>query len=176
VTMNVQVFAQLGGVFAILVFWHFFADWVFQSHKEAMNKSKNWDVRAMHCMIYTLFFIPLLAAVGISASKAAFCVVILYCSHFVIDTYVPVMLWAKYLRLAPQFDQVKSQIVQDLCGPCDQSRGWSDRLIDRRLYASDEEAFKAFASTPLGLVLMITMDQLFHIAFLLPVAWLMIAT
>jgi hypothetical protein len=62
-----------------------------------------------------------------------------------------VLLWAKYLRKAPQFKKV------DACG-------WTD--ID---------AFVAFASTPLGLILLITMDQFLHIACLLPVAVLVMA-
>jgi hypothetical protein len=41
-------------------------------------------------------------------------------------------------------------------------------------FKTDAEAFKAFASTPLGLILVITIDQFLHIACLLPVATVML--
>lgn len=88
----------------------------------------------------------------------------LFLSHYVIDSYVPALLWAKYLRCAPQFEGARTRKVM---------KPWADKEVDCITYATDVDAFKAFASTPLGLVMMITVDQLFHIAFLLPVAWLM---
>ena len=160
--MNIQNLSQVGGVFAVLVFWHFLADWTFQTHKEALAKAKNFWVRTRHCAVYAVMFWFLFLAVGFHGPRAGIATMILFMSHFVIDTYVPVMLWAKYLRRAPQFSETVF-----IPGT------WQDKRIETRL-RTDEEAFKAFASTPLGLVLMITMDQLFHIAFLLPVAWLMI--
>lgn len=138
-------FAAMGGVFAVLVFWHFFADWLFQTHVEAMAKAKDRRVRAMHCLVYAGLFVPLFAGLHMPLLGACYSLAILFTSHFVIDSYIPVLLWAKYLRRAPQF-----------------SAG-----------TSNEEAFKAFAATPIGLVLMIVMDQFFHIAFLLPIAWVL---
>jgi hypothetical protein len=165
--MSAQQLGQLGGVFAILVFWHFFADWVFQSHKEALAKAKNWVVRAWHCTIYTVLFWPLFLLVSFHGPRAGIATALLFTSHFIIDTYVPVMLWAKYLRRAPQFNSVGKVAT------------WSPDRSDKKpeasvTYKTDVDAFKAMAGTPLGLVLMITMDQFFHVAFLLPVTWLMI--
>jgi hypothetical protein len=196
--MTTSQLAQVGGVFAVLVFWHFFADWVFQSHKEAMAKAKNHLVRARHCVVYTVLFIPLLLLLSVRegqdvlggtgtasleiTSSFYISLAILFFSHFVIDTYIPVMLWAKYLRRAPQFADVvppvvltKEQVEGLLRGEGKiKGRGWSDYEVDRITYKSDEEAFKAFFMTPVGAILCITMDQFLHIAFLLPVAWLMI--
>lgn len=57
---HVSIIAQAGGLFAVFAFIHFFVDWVFQSHAEAMVKHNHADVRAKHCIIYTIGFIPLI--------------------------------------------------------------------------------------------------------------------
>jgi hypothetical protein len=162
--MALNMFAKVGGVFAVLVFWHFLADWVFQSHKEEMQKSNDRLVRAWHCLKYALVFVPLFWWASFPDGAFEWSMVILFASHYVIDSYVPVLLWAKFLRKAPQFDSVG----KDLPAPV----GWSDRVIESPRYRTNEEALKAFALTPRGLVLMITMDQFLHIAFLLPIAYL----
>lgn len=166
--MTTSTFGSVGGTFAVLVFWHFIADWLFQTHKEAMAKARFPTVRAIHCLKYALAFLPVFWLLRSENATVAWSLVILLLSHYVIDSYVPVMLWAKHLRKAPQFTDA-------VFSPAAEAGGWSDRKIDRKTYRTDEEAFKAFAATPLGLVLMITMDQLFHIAFLLPVAWMIVA-
>ena len=101
---------------------------------------------------------------------------ILFVSHYIIDSYVPVMLWAKHLRKASEFSYVvppmtltKEQHEAFMKGEMKiHAVGWSDKVVDHVMYPNDKEAFKAFAHTPIGVVLMITIDQLFHIAFLLP--------
>ena len=98
---------------------------------------------------------------------------ILLVSHFIIDTYIPVMLWAKYLRRAPQFKDVVAAGEVKLVPTA--AKPWSDKVIDRVTYLSDVEAFKASFATPVGAILYITMDQFLHVAFLLPVALLMAA-
>lgn len=162
--MNTNVITQVGGIFTILVFWHFFADWVFQTHKEAMSKSKNAWIRARHCVIYTLLFWPLFLLCGFHGEKAGMATFILFATHFIIDSYVPVMLWAKYLRRAPQFQNV---------GTLRSVGQWQDNVVEQNNHLTDTDAFVAFVQTPLGLVLTITMDQFLHIACLGPVAWMM---
>lgn len=147
----------------ILVLCHFAFDWVYQSHKEALAKSKDHVVRFWHCVKYAVPFAPVLWWMGMDTGNICWSLAILFVSHFIIDTYIPVMLWAKYLRKAPQFDNV---------GKTFPPQGWQDKVIEERGYANDIEAFVAFAQTPLGLILMITMDQFLHIACLLPVAML----
>lgn len=185
--MTTSTFSNVGGVFGLLVFWHFVADWLFQSHKEALAKASFPTVRAIHCIKYTLAFLPIFWLLRAENLTVVWSMLTLLLSHYVIDSYVPVMLWAKHLRKAPQFDQVKrygrrtagtyvlptGQPIT-FTGPEHAGRGWVDNEVDELTYANDKEAFKAFAGTPLGLVLMITMDQLFHIAFLLPVAWFIV--
>lgn len=138
-----QSLAQLGGLLFLLTFIHFIVDWGFQSHIEAMQKASNWKVRARHCTVYTGgFVIPLfymLDPQGILVSLG-----LLWISHFLIDTYVPVYFWAKYLRRPPEMQDPISEL----------------------------EGFKAFAKQPLGLLLVVSMDQAWHVAFLLLVAFL----
>ena len=158
---------MIGAVFAPLVFWHFFSDWTFQSQWEAMNKARNKKVRAWHCMKYAAFFLPMFLFTGFTDVTWLVCALtILGVTHYIIDSYVPVMLWAKYCRKTPEFKRV---------GIKSNMKPWSDHDVDEVYYSSDMEAFKAFASTPLGLILIITMDQLMHIACLIPIAWMMIS-
>jgi len=125
---------------SILTLLHFVSDWIFQSHDEAMRKNSESLIRARHCFVYTViisavcllgFHLPLLD-VGIYAT-------ILFISHYIEDSYLPVYLWAKYIRKAPEFS----------------TPGVSE--LDR---------FKAFASTVLGKILLIVVDQIIHILYL----------
>jgi hypothetical protein len=142
--MNLTKFALTGGVFAVLVFWHFLADWVFQSHAEAMAKSKSNKVRAWHCLKYTVAFLPVLWLLHVPLASYVLVSGMLFFSHFFIDSYVPVILWAKYLRKDPAFSDPNN---------------------------TTEQAFLKMIEKPIGVILMITMDQFFHIAFLLPIAY-----
>jgi hypothetical protein len=138
-----HTFALVGGLLFLLAFIHFIVDWGFQSHAEAMQKATHWRVRAQHCRDYTLGFALVLWLV-LDGWAYVYALFLLWTSHFLIDTYVPVYVWAKYLRKPPE---MKSP-------------------------ASELEGFKAFAGTPLGLFLVIAMDQAWHLAFLVPVSLL----
>ena len=169
-----------GGLFALLVFWHFFADWVFQSEKEALAKAENFWVRYRHVCTYTTLFVPFFWFVGFWNALTGVALCFLWLTHFFIDTYWPVKMWAKYLRRADQFKHVvtttltKEQYEQFL------SPGGLKTLLhsgtvslDDVKYPSDKEALRAMFATPTGAILCITIDQLCHIACLLPVVWLM---
>lgn len=149
--MTVIELAQMGGVFALLVFCHFVVDWLFQSHDEAMKKSVDSFVRARHCLIYTFGFVPLLWALKLNLIELSASVVILFVSHFFEDTYYPVMLWVKHVRRPPEF------------------RDMTIEHFPRTL--TDKEAFIKWFSTPLGKIIGIVVDQLIHITFLLPIAY-----
>lgn len=136
--MTVEALSRIGGVFAVLAFAHFAVDWGLQSHQEAMKKSKNWRIRARHCLIYSLGFLPVFWLLDLSAAFSAVLFSILWVSHFIEDTYWPVFLWAKYIRRPPSLDTVE------------------------------------FVKTPLGLILVITMDQIIHLAFVLLCAALIV--
>lgn len=146
----VVLLALAGGLFAILTFIHFAVDWVFQTHAEAMAKHNNAKVRARHCLIYTLGFVPLLAIFTwldvLTLLQFVACILILFVSHFIEDTYLPVYLWAKYIR----------------------------RPDEMRSNPNPKAGFIAFVGTPLGKILMIAIDQIIHLAFLFPIVWMVL--
>lgn len=145
----IQFFAAAGGLFAMLSFVHFFGDWLFQSQYEATHKSKNTGVRARHCTIYAAFFLPVLLFLGVSNSVLVASLAILWVSHFVIDTYIPTVLWAKYLRRVPKLRDAK------------------DKLATTR-------TFIELWSQPIYPILFITVDQILHLTFLWPVVFLIL--
>ncbi len=149
----------------VLVLCHFAFDWLYQSHAEAIAKSKDRTVRFWHCCKYAVPFVPVLWALGMNSLRLNVSFAILFVTHYVIDSYVPVMLWAKHLRKAPQFDLVIRTPFH--------VHGWHDKEIEVT-FKSDVDAFKAMAGTPLGLILIIVMDQFLHITCLLPIAFLAI--
>jgi len=151
--------ALMGGLLSILVFIHFFVDWIFQSHAEAMVKHNNPKIRAKHCLIYTAGFIPFMALFHFSWPEWLLALNILFWSHFGEDTYVPVYLWAKYIRKPPEMTQPRK--VPSLDGYVE-------------VTAPDpKEGFKEFIQTPMGKILMIAIDQIIHICFLIPIAWML---
>lgn len=140
-----ELFSIAGGLFAVLTFVHFFADWLFQSHFEATNKHKNAKVRAWHCLIYTIAFIPILLVMDVSVTAMIISLFILFISHFFIDTYIPVYLWAKYLRKAPPLQK--------------------ENLGNK----TEMQAFAEMWSNPVYPILFIAVDQILHLTFLWPV-------
>lgn len=138
-----------GGLFAIMVFIHAFTDFVCQTHYEAMNKHNNAKIRARHCLVYTLGFLPLLALLAffgaLSAWEVFFAVNILFWSHFYLDTYHGVYLWAKYIRRPAEMVAL----------PHDPRQG-----------------FLNFIQTVLGKILMISIDQISHFCFLWPIVYM----
>ncbi len=154
-----------GGLFAVLAFIHFFVDWIFQSHAEAMVKHANWKVRAKHCAIYTLGFVPLMIGFNLWSGGIVFtwleslvAINILFWSHFFEDTYLPVYLWAKYIRRPPEMSEPIKQLGLD---------GYVSILPpDPKL------GFVEFIKTPLGKILMIAIDQIIHLSFLFPIVWM----
>lgn len=140
---SVYYLALLGGIFAVLTFNHFFVDFIFQSHAEAMVKHSNLKIRAKHCLIYTLGFVPILYFCHLSLVEFLIAVNILFWSHLVEDTYVLVFMWAKYIRKPPEM----------------------------KYNPDPKKGFVEFVNTALGKILLIAIDQIIHLAFLFPVAY-----
>jgi hypothetical protein len=72
------------------------------------------------------------------------------------DTYVPVFLWAKYIRRPPEMTEVRKKTELDgyvTIMPPDPKAGFVDWI-----------------QTTMGKILMIAIDQIIHIVFLVPVA------
>ena len=195
---NAELAARMGAFMGLLTAIHFTIDFVCQSHAEAMVKHKDWKVRAKHCLIYTAPFVPFLSWVGVTPMQTVACANVLFWSHFLEDTYLPVFLWAKWVRRPPSM-QWKVYVGNGgtlLSGPeefvgkipirtdraiDDGVLGWREEIVlkvgDRKLHPAeaqrmlDQRGFLEFIETPLGKILMIAIDQIVHIAFLVPVAW-----
>jgi hypothetical protein len=167
--MNIVQLAVVGGVFAVLVFIHFVVDWLFQTHDQAMAKATDALVRAKHCTVYTMGFVPLLWALHVPMVLAVLCIQILFWSHYLEDTYVPVYLWAKYVRKPKGVNFINAAVLNSTQGGL--APGYQTETFE---YAKDILGFKTWMGTPLGAILGITVDQIIHLAFLLLVAFLLV--
>lgn len=151
-----------GGLFAIFAFIHFFVDWIFQSHSEAMVKHNNANIRAKHCLIYTIGFVPLMCFLHYSYWEWFAALNILFWSHFAEDTYLPVFLWAKYIRRPPEMTEPWKETFTQV-----------DGSIAIKVHPPDaERGFVEFIQTTLGKILMIAIDQIIHLTFLFPLVWM----
>ena len=192
--MNID-FARVGGYLCLLTLLHFAVDWICQSHDEAMRKTREWRVRARHCLVYTAPFAVVLLRTSWSLPWSLSMTVGIFLSHFVEDTYLPVLWWAKYVRCPPQMrrrlvesaDGQWSILDYDGSGGCFALPSWTDAesAFILRLKAGearksvqkdlDLDGFISFVSEPLGKSLLIAVDQIVHIAFLLPAAYMLAA-
>jgi hypothetical protein len=93
---------------------------------------------------------------------------ILFWSHFAEDTYVPVYLWAKYIRRPPEMTNPrKGEVIL-------QQQADGGFQPHQAVMPPDPKAgFVDFIATPMGKILMIAIDQIIHICFLLPIAWML---
>lgn len=159
--------ALMGGILAVLVFIHFFVDWIFQSHAEAMVKHNNPKIRAKHCLIYTVGFVPFFLFCHFSALEWLIALNVLFWSHFCEDTYIPVYLWAKYIRKPPEMTNPRKGDVY-----LQQQEDGGFKPEQKVLPPDSKAGFVEFIQTPMGKILMIAIDQIIHICFLLPIAWM----
>ena len=146
--MTINQLSSAGGIFFILTFVHFVMDWLFQSHHQAMNKHNDWRVRLPHCIVYHLGFFPFMLLFNFSPLEIIFSCLILILSHFFLDTYIVVFWWTKYIRKPPEMNPKY-----------------------REPSFNEKDAFMNFANTTLGKILVITVDQITHLVFLLPLVW-----
>ena len=133
-------------------------DWLFQSQSEAVAKATSPRVRAWHCLTYAAPFVPILYLMGLSGGIIA-CVAWLWLSHFIIDSYVPLFLWAKHIRkfpgLANQEPDDESLLPPAVEGMAEEQR--------------QEAAFADLFHNPVSAIILITVDQIFHLICLWPI-------
>lgn len=148
---NFDTLLQLVVLFVPMVFIHFVSDWIFQSHADAVRKHDHFWIRTKHCAIYTLFFLLFFLWMGVSLIGVIIASLVLFVSHHIEDTYKIPYLWAKYIR----------------------------RPVEMQAEVSGElkafKGFQAFFSTPIGTLLVITIDQIVHITFLWVVAYIILS-
>lgn len=155
----ILLLAEVGGIFALLTLIHFTVDWIFQTHADAMVKSGNAKIRAKHCLVYTLGFLPFFLILNETPSNIFIYSNILFWSHFAEDTYIPVYLWAKYIRKVPAITEGYIKLDPD------EYQG---------IRVANMEGFKEWVQTPFGAILMIAIDQIIHIWFLLAIAFMLV--
>lgn len=160
--MTVSKIAMAGGIFAIMSFIHFFVDWIFQSHSEAMVKHNRPWIRTKHCLIYAIGFIPILLILKFNLLEFLISINILFWSHFVEDTYFPVYLWAKYIRRPPEMTEPWKEDVLSIDGSTTIKVNPPDA----------KKGFVQFIQTPIGKILMISIDQIIHLTFLWPIVFI----
>lgn len=112
-----------------------FNDFFFQSQAQALAKTRDWKIRTRHCAEYSTWFMAFFTMMGLNISSAFVLTLWVFATHWLEDTYIPVIWWAKYARQAPEF---KENIT-------------------------DYEAFVKFISTPIGVLLSVVIDQMVHI-------------
>ena len=149
-----SIYGIAGGYFALYCLAHAINDWIPQSHYEAIHKSTNFRIRTRHCAIYSLLFLPAFLLFGLCWWKILASLAILFVSHHIIDTYLGTLLWMKYVRKHPAFVAI------------------TDMKFRLSIDEDDKRAFRTAIQEPLGMILMIAIDQFQHFLFLLPVAWL----
>jgi hypothetical protein len=154
--------AVMGGLIAVLALIHNVVDVIFQNHAEAMVKHNNPKVRAKHCLIYTVGFIPFMWYCHFTFGEWIIGLNILFWSHFFEDTYLPVYLWAKYIRKPPEMTE-----------PWKETYTRVDGTVAFRVHPPDpKHGFVEWIQTTLGKMLMIWVDQIVHWVFLVPIAYI----
>ena len=122
-------------ILIVLFFSHFVCDWLFQSEREALNKSSSIGWLLRHASTYaglmtlvTYVIWPMLLWQQLVAYF-----LVTFILHAAVDTYIPVYLWAKYVR--------RVKLVRE----------------------KGKAGFKEWFFTPTGAVIAITVDQIFHL-------------
>jgi len=82
--------------FSILILIHFISDWFFQIHSWAVEKTKNYKARLLHCLQYTVFFIPVFYFLNINYSWLLW----IFGTHFLIDDRKFLIWWNKSIKRA----------------------------------------------------------------------------
>jgi hypothetical protein len=92
----------------LLVVTHFVADWLFQSDWMALNKSKHWDVLAIHVTIYSVCFVPVTAWMFFGSWRFGLLFgAITWITHFITDAItsrITSRLWFIELHERPEKD------------------------------------------------------------------------
>ena len=154
--MLIKTLADAGGLLFILTIVHFILDWIFQSDKIAMSKHSNSSVRAQHCLLYAIGFIPIMFLFKFQMWEYVFGFSVLFITHYIEDSYVPLYLWAKYIR--------KPLVCSFINHPMDNNLVRQTNNQDYEYHSlNNKKDFYKFCDTQLGKILVITVDQIIHI-------------
>ena len=167
--MLIKTIAASGGILFILTLIHFVLDWIFQSHETAMNKHNNPSIRAKHCLWYAFGFLPIMWLLHFQPWEFVFGLCWLFLTHYIEDSYLPVFLWAKYVRkpIIVSYQPVQLMLDNNMSIiNCSSSDYFHSHPLSSR------KDFAEFVDTQLGKILMITVDQIIHVVCLIPLVWM----
>lgn len=85
-------------VVILILFWHWVADFIFQTDWQAQNKSKSWNALLQHTGIYAALWAPIMAYLYHFDVKAIFFVTITFIAHTITDYFTSRLnskLWAE---------------------------------------------------------------------------------
>jgi len=89
----------LGALFALMTLAHFVFDWLPQAESWAVVKHREWDVRLLHSLFYSLPMAVLLYMVtDCSIDRMNIALIVLLVSHFFEDTYWFPAWWYRNVR------------------------------------------------------------------------------
>jgi len=80
-------------IFTILILTHFVSDWFLQPEKWGVGKHKYVKYLLYHSIQYTILFLIVFYFLEINLIWGVW----IFLTHFIIDTYIPVRLWSKYI-------------------------------------------------------------------------------
>lgn len=107
---------------------HFVGDFLFQSDWMATNKSKHWDVLAIHVCAYTVAFLPFWAVGWIPADFLLY----LWATHYVTDAItsrITSALWFIDMQVPPTDIELGNGQIYKFYGRFNAKRHWFFAMI-----------------------------------------------
>lgn len=96
--VDLNVVANIGGLFVLFAFVHLVLDYFLRTENEALYKCNNDLACLWHCAIYVWVFMVMFLILGVNPLMNACLTTIIFISHLFSDTSVLLYLWAKYIR------------------------------------------------------------------------------
>ena len=176
-----------GGLLSILVFIHLSIDFIGQNNNRSMNKHNNEKLRAFHCLTHLVGFTPIFIILNrwgsLSLGEIFLCYNILFWSHFVEDTYIPVMLWMRYFRKPPEMFNEEIEKEYKISSKAMDAYILHRKRVPQHLVDKTRDLEKQrdkiardglikYIGTPIGRFLLFAVDQIIHVLFLFPIVWM----
>lgn len=101
---------RIGGALMILAILHFVGDWMLQTEYIQLNKALNPRLRIVHVALYMIPFVGALPFWGSPYSQGLWLAALLFwtaVTHFIIDSYLPLYWWRKYIGKDPECESIE---------------------------------------------------------------------
>lgn len=146
----VDMFEDAGGIFAVLMFVHFIADFIQQSSYDTDVKYTSHRSLFKHSLIYTIQFLPFMFFLKMALWEICLGVVWLLLTHFAIDSMWFTKLWVFKLYKPPELFGVDGIVPDYNCKVAN-------------------AIFFKWAATPNGRLRVLLIDQIQHATALWPI-------